>query len=138
MNIGEAAAQSTLPAKTIRYYEEIGLLKPARSANGYRSYSEQDVHTLRFLQRARSLGFNVEDCRQLLSLYQDRSRASADVKNVATAHLKQIGEKIRELESMRQTLERLVGACRGDTRPDCPILSDLSNMPAAKEKTTNG
>ncbi len=137
MNIGEAASQSALPAKTIRYYEDIGLLKPARSANGYRSYSERDVHTLKFLQRARSLGFNVDDCRQLLSLYQDRSRASADVKELASAHLDQISEKIRELESMKQTLERLIGACRGDARPDCPILSDLSSTSASEEAHAN-
>lgn len=122
MNISEAAAQCGLPAKTIRYYEDIGLVRPARRANGYRDYSSQDLHELRFLQRARGLGFSVEDCRQLLSLYKDRNRASADVKALAEAHLKDIDKKLLELESLRSTLSALVEACRGDNRPDCPIL----------------
>ena len=127
MNIGKAAAMSGLPAKTIRYYEDIGLIQPTRSENGYRDYCEQDIHRLRFLQRARSLGFSVEECRQLLSLYADRNRASSQVKAVATQHLGRIEEKIAELEGLRSTLKHLVRACRGDHRPDCPILDDLSD-----------
>ena len=126
MNIGEAAAMSGLTANTIRYYEDIGLVQPSRSENGYRDYVEHDIHRLRFLQRSRSLGFSVEDCRQLLSLYADRNRASWDVKVVATQHLERIEEKIAELEGLRSTLKHLVKACRGDHRPDCPILDDLS------------
>lgn len=127
MNIGKAAAMSGLPAKTIRYYEDIGLIQPTRSENGYRDYCEQDIHRLRFLQRARSLGFSVEECRQLLSLYADRNRASSQVKAVAAQHLGRIEEKIAELEGLRSTLKHLVRACRGDHRPDCPILDDLSD-----------
>ena len=126
MNIKEAAARSGLPAKTIRYYEDIGLLRPARGANGYRDFSERDAHTLAFLARARSLGFTVEDCRALLALYQDRHRASADVKGVATAHLRRIEDKLTELQAMKATLESLVEHCDGDQRPDCPILDDLA------------
>ena len=126
MNIGEAAQKSGLPAKTVRYYDDIGLVHPSRSENGYRDYSEQDVHRLRFLQRARSLGFSVEECRQLLSLYVDRDRASADVKAVAQHHLDEIEEKIAELQALRSTLKDLVESCRGDDRPDCPIIDDLS------------
>ena len=127
MNIGKAAAMSGLPAETIRCYEDIGLIQPTRSENGYRDYCEQDIHRLRFLQRARSLGFSVEECRQLLSLYADRNRASSQVKAVATQHLGRIEEKIAELEGLRSTLKHLVRACRGDHRPDCPILDDLSD-----------
>jgi MerR family transcriptional regulator, copper efflux regulator len=126
MNIGDAAERSGLPAKTIRYYEDIHLLKPARGENGYRDYSSEDVHRLRFLQRARSLGFSVEECRQLLSLYADKRRESADVKAVAEAKLMEIDRKIAELVSLRKTLRHLVHACHGDDRPDCPILDELS------------
>lgn len=126
MNIGEAERQSGLPAKTIRYYEEIGLVMPLRAGNGYRRYRERDVHKLRFLQRARGLGFSIEDCRQLLSLYEDRNRASADVKAIALQHLQRIESKIRELETMRGTLGHLVDACHGDDHPDCPIIEDLA------------
>ncbi len=127
MNIGEAAALSGLPAKTIRYYEEAGLVTPAaRGDNGYRRYSEQDVHRLRFLQRARSLGFSIQECRELLSLYEDKSRASADVKAIARQHLQDIERKIAELESLRDLLGELVAKCHGDARPDCPILQDLA------------
>lgn len=126
MNIGEAATKSGLPAKTIRYYESIGLIQPSRNENGYRDYCEQDLHKLRFLQRARSLGFSIEECRQLLSLYADRNRASSDVKALAEEHLQRIDQKISELEGLSGTLRHLVTACRGDERPDCPILDDLS------------
>ncbi|WP_181702240.1 Cu(I)-responsive transcriptional regulator [Chthonobacter albigriseus] len=126
MNIGEAAELSGLPAKTIRYYEDIGLLKPPRTGNGYREYRDTELHKLRFLQRARSLGFSIEDCRHLLSLYEDRSRASADVRALAEARIRDVEVKIRELQAMKATLNRLVHACHGDDRPDCPILTDLA------------
>lgn len=126
MNISEVAAASGLPAKTIRYYEDIDLVRPARSANGYRAFSERDSHKLAFLGRARSLGFSIEECRTLLSLYEDRDRASADVKLVASEHLDRIARKIAELQAMQTTLETLVSKCHGDGRPDCPILDDLA------------
>lgn len=126
MNIGEVATASGLPAKTIRYYEDIGLVRPARGANGYRDFNARDAHMLTFLGRARSLGFSIEECRMLLSLYADRDRASADVKHVATEHLDRIARKIDALQAMRATLETLVARCHGDARPDCPILDDLA------------
>lgn len=130
MNIGDAADRSGLPAKTIRYYEDIGLLKAPRSANGYRHYGDRELHTLRFLQRARSLGFTIDDCRQLLSLYEDRTRASADVRALAEQRIVEVEAKIRELQAMRATLKSLVSHCHGDMRPDCPILDDLAGDPA--------
>ena len=127
MNNGEVAAQSGLPPKTIRYYEDIGLIRPQRSANGYRAFGEQDLHKLAFLGRARALGFSIEDCRTLMALYEDESRESAQVKAIAQDHLTQIDDKIAQLQSMRDTLAHLVTACHGDDRPDCPILQDLSD-----------
>ncbi len=126
MNIGDVAAASGLPAKTIRYYEEIGLVVPPRAENGYRAYREQDGHMLRFIARARSLGFSIEDCRALLSLYQDTGRASADVKRLTKDHLAEIDAKISELKDMRAALAHLVHACQGDQRPDCPIIDELA------------
>ena len=126
MNIGTASEKSGLPAKTIRYYEDIGLIRPDRAENGYRDYSTTDVHRLRFLQRARSLGFSVEECRQLLSLYGDAGRASADVKAIAAAHLADIDRKIAELQGLRGMLHHLVEHCHGDHRPDCPIIDGLA------------
>ncbi len=126
MNIGEAATEAGLPAKTLRYYEDIGLVTPQRSDNGYRHYAEEDIHKLRFLQRSRSLGFTIADCRTLISLYEDTSRASADVKSIAKSHLDQVEIKIQELKSLRNTLKHLINSCKGDHRPDCPILDDLS------------
>ncbi len=127
MNIGEAAGHSGVPAKTIRYYEEIGLIPPAlRAANNYRHYDETRIRTLQFLKRARSLGFTIEECRDLVSLYQDRSRSSADVKRVAQHRVDHINQKIAELEGMRDTLENLIADCHGDHLPDCPILDDLA------------
>lgn len=126
MNIGDASSMCGLPAKTIRYYEEIGLVRPPRRHNGYRDYGERELHMLRFLQRARGLGFSMNDCRQLLSLYEDRNRASASVKALAEARLDELDRKLAELNSLRDTLALLVKACRGDHRPDCPILDDLS------------
>lgn len=126
MNIGEVAEASGLPAKTIRYYEDIGLVKPARGENGYRHFRDRDVHKLVFLSRARSLGFTIEDCRTLLSLYEDRARASSDVKNVAQEHLAEVEKKIAGLQSLHATLSHLVNCCHGDDRPDCPILDGLA------------
>lgn len=126
MNIGDVAEASGLRAKTIRYYEDIGLVRPRRGQNDYRAFSEIDVHKLVFLSRARSLGFSIEDCRSLMSLYEDRDRASADVRNIASDHLDRITAKIAELRSLRRTLETLIHRCHGDERPDCPILDDLS------------
>jgi len=126
MNIGTAAEMANLPAKTIRYYEDIGLVSPARSGNGYRDYSDKDVHRLRFLQRSRSLGFTIEECRLLLSLYDDKKRASADVKVVALEKVDEIERKIAELQSLRDTLSTLAHLCHGDDRPDCPIIDDLA------------
>jgi Cu(I)-responsive transcriptional regulator len=126
MNIGEAAESTGLPAKTIRYYEEIALIRPARRANGYRDYDNADVHRLRFLQRARRLGFSIDDCRQLLSLYDDKARASAEVKALAQQRVTEIETRIAELASLKTTLRHLVAACHGDDRPDCPILEDLA------------
>lgn len=126
MNIGDVAEASGLPAKTIRYYEDIGLITPLRAANGYRSFRESDLHKLRFLGRARGLGFSIEDCRALLALYENRERASADVKAIARDHLSLIETKIAELHQMQETLAHLVANCAGDDRPDCPILNDLS------------
>jgi MerR family copper efflux transcriptional regulator len=126
MNIGTAAEQANLPPKTIRYYEEIGLLSPERAENGYRDYSDKDVHRLRFLQRSRSLGFTIDECRLLLSLYDDKNRASADVKAVALEKVAEIDRKIAELQSLRDTLATLAKHCHGDGRPDCPIIDDLA------------
>ncbi|MGZ9811372.1 Cu(I)-responsive transcriptional regulator [Pseudoroseicyclus sp. H15] len=128
MNIKDVAEISGLPAKTIRYYEEIGLVHPARSANGYRDFGEADVATLAFLARARSLGFSIDDCRALVSLYEDRGRASADVKALAEERLDQIDRKIAELQGLKATLGQLVRRCHGDDRPDCPILQDLAGV----------
>ena len=133
MKIGDVAEASGLPAKTIRYYEDIGLIRPARGLNGYRDFADSDVHKLAFLARARSLGFSIRECRTLLSLYEDRERASADVKALAEAHLRRIDRKIAELAGLRGTLAELVARCHGDARPDCPILDDLSGSEPADE-----
>jgi len=125
MNISEVAAKAELPPKTIRYYEEIGLVSPLRDANGYRAFRETDLHKLTFLARARALGFSIEDCRALLALWEDQGRASADVKRIAGEHLEAIEAKIQDLQAMRDTLSHLVAECAGDGRPDCPILKGL-------------
>ena len=126
MNIKDVAEASGLPPKTIRYYEEIGLIRPSRGDNGYRRFAEAEVHKLAFLARARSLGFSIDECRTLMSLYEDRDRASADVKALAEDHLGRIDRKIAELQGLRATLGHLVARCHGDQRPDCPILEDLA------------
>ena len=127
MNIGQAARASGITAKMIRHYESVGLLPPAmRSDTGYRQYGEREVHVLRFIRRARDLGFSLKDISGLLSLWHDRQRPSRQVKALAQAHMQQLQRKIDELQSMRQTLEKLVQCCQGDERPDCPILQDLA------------
>jgi MerR family copper efflux transcriptional regulator len=126
MNISDAAARAGLPPKTIRYYEDIGLVTPDRDPNGYRSFSDVDVHNLTFLARSRALGFSIEECRALLALYEDKSRASAEVKKIAEDHLEEIERKIEDLTAMRDTLSHLVRNCHGDDRPECPILDNMS------------
>lgn len=133
MNIGAAATASCVTAKMIRYYEKIRLIEPAeRTASGYRLYGMNDVHTLRFIRRARDLGFSVADIQQLLALWRNRRRASADVKAVANQHLEALQTKVTEMQGMIDALETLVSACTDDQRPDCPILGDL----AEEEKPT--
>lgn len=129
MNISEVSSATDLPAKTIRYYEDIGLVIPDRADNGYRDFSQTDLHKLAFLGRARALGFSIEDCRTLLALYQDSTRESAQVKSLAQNHLAAIETKITQLQSMRATLADLIETCAGDNRPDCPILADLGKKP---------
>lgn len=131
MNIGEAASASGVSAKMIRYYEETGLIAPpARSASGYRVYSQDNVHELRFVRRARDYGFTVEETARLLALWRDRSRASADVKAFAMKHVRELEEKIAGLEAMRRSLLHLAETCHGDGRPDCPILDDMAGVAA--------
>lgn len=126
-NIGEAAALSGVSAKMIRHYEGIGLIPPAgRSVAGYRLYSDNDLHRLRFIKRSRTLGFSMRQIETLLGLWDDRARASAEVKQLAQAHARELGEKIREMQAMQRTLEALAERCHGDDRPDCPILDDLA------------
>jgi Cu(I)-responsive transcriptional regulator len=127
MTIGQAAKASHVSAKMIRHYESIGLLSKAQRTNaGYRLYDEADVHTLRFIQRARSLGFPLETIRTLLALWRNRRRSSAQVKELATKHVTELERKIAEMQSMVRTLKHLAHHCHGDDRPDCPILDDLA------------
>jgi MerR family copper efflux transcriptional regulator len=127
MNIGEAAGASGVSAKMIRHYESIRLIKPSpRTDAGYRTYNENDLHTLRFIKRARKLGFSLDQIRDLLSLWQDSHRASADVKAIAQAHVAELEKRIVELTEMRDTLTHLAQACVGDNRPECPILQGLA------------
>lgn len=135
MNIGEAARRSGVSAKMIRWYEARGLLPPAeRSEAGYRHYTEADVHTLRFVRRARDLGFTVDGIAELLALWGDRSRRSAEVKALATGHIAELRRRIAELEGMVDTLSHLAQACHGDARPECPILADLADAGPAEAK----
>ncbi|RJL07373.1 Cu(I)-responsive transcriptional regulator [Paracoccus aestuarii] len=128
MNIGEAASASGVSAKMIRYYEQIGLIPRAdRTASGYRDYASSDVHMLRFIRRARDLGFSVAEIDELLGLWRDRSRQSADVKRVALARIDDLRRRIDEMEQMADTLQTLASCCSGDDRPDCPILADLES-----------
>lgn len=133
MNIGEASKASGVTAKMIRYYESIDLIKAGkRTDSGYRIYGENDVHTLRFIKRARTLGFSLEQIKDLLSLWQDPHRASADVKAIARSHLEELETRIRELTEMRDTLRHLEHACSGDHRPECPILHSLEAIGGEK------
>jgi len=134
MNIGQAATATGVSAKMIRYYESIGLIKAStRTDSGYRTYGPNDLHTLRFVKRARTLGFSLEQIRDLLSLWQDGSRASKDVKEIARTHVADLERRIHELTEMRDTLNHLAMHCAGDDRPDCPILVGLANDNAIPE-----
>lgn len=131
-SIGQAAAATGVTAKMIRHYEALGLIRQAqRTAGDYRLYSSNDLHALRFIRRARDLGFPIKDIGDLLGLWRDQRRSSAAVKRLALAHAGQLQRKIAELESMRATLVRLAARCQGDARPECPILDDLGALPAA-------
>ncbi|MBY4897682.1 Cu(I)-responsive transcriptional regulator [Cupriavidus sp. AU9028] len=133
MNIGEAAKASGVSAKMIRHYESIGLLPASpRSEGGYRRYDDKSVHTLRFVRRARNLGFSLDEIRALLALWHDRERASADVKALTLRHIDELDRRIAELAAMRDTLRQLSEACSGDGRPDCPILADFENAAAGQ------
>lgn len=128
MKIGQLAEKTDLPAKTIRYYESIGLIANAsRTENGYRDYSENDVATLRFVSRSRRLGFSIKQVSELLTLWNDKARSSANVKSLALEHIQEVEGKIAELESLRATLVDLTERCHGDDRPDCPILDNLAD-----------
>ena len=135
MNIGKAAAASGVSAKMIRYYESIGLLAAAcRTEAGYRAYTDEDLHVLRFIRRARDLGFSLADIGELLALWRDQGRASADVKGIALAHVAALERKIAELQGMADTLRTLAAHCHGDARPDCPILTDLDAAGRSHER----
>jgi MerR family copper efflux transcriptional regulator len=126
-SIGQAATASGVSAKMVRHYEAIGLVPPPRrNGANYRTYGEREVQTLRFIRRARSLGFSTEEIAQLLSLWQNRRRSSRQVREIASRHIGDLDRKMTELQSMRKTLQHLVGACHADERPDCPILDDLA------------
>jgi len=127
MNIGAAAAESGVSAKMIRHYEAIGLLPPAhRRRNAYRDYGEREVHELRFIRRARRLGFSIEEIGALLALWRDRARPSREVRRIAEAHMKDLEARIAEMQAMAKTLRELIDKCHGDDRPDCPILDGLA------------
>ena len=131
MKIGEASAASGISERMIRHYEKIGLMpEPMRRDSGYRDYDERDVHTLKFIGRARDLGFSLDEIGRLLELWHDRSRASADVKALALARAKELGRKEKALHEMRRSLEHLAASCHGDERPECPILGGLEGSPA--------
>ena len=134
MNIGQASKASGVSQRMIRHYEGIGLIpKAARRDSGYRDYDERDVHTLRFIARSRDLGFPIEEIGQLLALWQDRDRASAEVKGLALARIEELKRKERELHEMRRTLEHLAKTCHGDDRPDCPIIEELATGSGAAD-----
>ncbi|MBO3759460.1 Cu(I)-responsive transcriptional regulator [Ciceribacter sp. L1K23] len=138
MNIGEAAAASGVSAKMIRYYETLGLVSPGRTGANYRVYGEDDVHRLRFIRRARSLGFSMEETERLLALWDDKTRASAEVKRLASAHIADLNRKIAEMRGMVDTLSDLVSCCHGDARPNCPILADLAGDEGAAKRKAKG
>jgi len=136
VNIGQAAKASGVSAKMIRYYEQTGLIPAAgRTAAGYRDYSDTDVHMLRFIRRARDLGFSIGEINALLGLWRDESRQSAEVKRVAEAHVQELEAKIRSLQDMVHTLKALITSCRGDDRPHCPILKRLETDPQDEDLT---
>jgi MerR family gold-responsive transcriptional activator of gol and ges genes len=138
VNIGEAACASGVSAKMIRYYEQSGLIpKAGRSAAGYRDYSTTDVHMLRFVRRSRDLGLSMAEIEELLQLWRDRSRQSADVKRIALARIADLRRRIQEMEEMAATLEHLASCCSGDNRPDCPILADLEQGEACKPRRSH-
>ena len=125
--IGQAAGRAGVSARMVRHYESLGLLAGvARTDSGYRQYTEADVHTLRFIRRARDLGFSMEEIAQLLGLWQDKERASAQVKQIAQRHIASLNQRIAAMQAMQRSLQALVGCCHGDERPDCPILDDLA------------
>ncbi len=130
MNIGDASKETGLPVKTIRYYEDIGLVTPARAENGYREFRPAEVDRLRLLSQARHLGFSLEECRKLVGFYADEHRTSREVREVAMGHLEQVRRKIEELRALEVTLEGMVNACRGDDDPRCAILEGLQELPA--------
>ena len=131
MNIGAAARQSGVSAKMLRHYESLGLLPQVqRSDSGYRQYSQGEVHTLRFIKRARDLGFSMAEIAELVSLWQNRRRASASVRRIAQKHADELALRIAAMQAMQQTLANLIDCCHGDERPDCPILDDLGGQPA--------
>lgn len=139
MNIGEASAASGVSAKMIRYYEEIGLISPAgRTASNYRVYDSDSVNRLRFVRRSRNLGFSLEETERLLKLWDDKERASAEVKALALAHVEELEGKIAEMQAMRDTLAHLAERCQGNDRPNCPILADLEGRPLRQKTTAKG
>lgn len=133
VNIGQAADRSGISAKMVRHYESLGLLpRVARTDSGYRQYSETDVHQLRFIRRARDLGFSISEITELLSLWSNRRRTSASVKRIAQQHVDELAARIESLQAMQRSLHHLLHYCHGDERPDCPILDDLAGNPASK------
>ena len=127
VNIGDAARLSGVSAKMVRHYESLGLLRPvARTDSGYRQYSEAEVHTLRFIKRARELGFSMAEIAELVGLWQNRRRASANVRKIAQKHADELAQKIAAMQAMQKTLGHLIHCCHGDERPECPILEDLA------------
>lgn len=133
MNIGEAARQSGVSPKMVRHYESLGLLpRVARTEGGYRQYGEAEVHTLRFIRRSRELGFSMEEIGDLLGLWQNRRRASANVRRIAQAHAQELQQRIESLQSMQRTLQHLIHCCQGDDRPNCPILEDLAGSAGSR------
>ncbi|RWC00300.1 MAG: Cu(I)-responsive transcriptional regulator [Mesorhizobium sp.] len=138
MNIGDVSQESGVSSKMIRYYEQIGLIPPAhRTESGYRVYRDSDVHTLRFIRRARDLGFSVNQLAELLALWSDHGRASADVKRIAREHIAELERKIQELQAMKDALKYLAEHCHGDHRPECPILEDLAGAIELEAKHTD-
>ncbi len=138
MNIGETARQSGVSAKMVRHYESLGLLPNVqRSESGYRQYSAAEVHTLRFIKRSRELGFSMPEIAELVSLWQNRRRASQSVRRIAQKHADELGQRIAAMQAMQQTLGHLIHCCHGDERPDCPILDDLAGTPQATAPQRN-